>query len=384
MIVCMGNMIKRQKGISLINIILFLCIIICCVIIFWIFNNGQTDLDILGEVKEKSNVIKYDTTEENIKRNIVINSGSSSEDTNTMSNVTLNNSILIGNNYEENNQNEGKRFYYRQLNSIQKSMYDSIVNNIDKFVNGYEAIELDTNDSKAGDYFQTVWDAISLDRPDLFWIDTSKVSLVTTTTSLWGRTKYKYTIEPKDGASYFLDYYNNTSEVKEARRTLQSISDNIVQRANGSIKDKIKFVHDELVNRIEYNQVTHVNNANIYGALIQNKCVCEGYAEAFKFLLDKLDIPCVIIYGEGINESGEGEAHAWNYVKMEDDNWYAIDATWDDPIIIGNGYLSESRRYKYFLRGSENFLSTHYEDRDVSKTGQNFAYPALSKYDYKN
>jgi hypothetical protein len=35
------------------------------------------------------------------------------------------------------------------------------------------------------------------------------------------------------------------------------------------------------------------------------------------------------------SKSGTGEAHMWNEVQMENNNWYAVDVTWNDPIMAG-------------------------------------------------
>ncbi len=367
-------MIRKQKGISLINIILFICIIICVIILFWILGNS--------EVKEAyENVLN--SGEQTFTNTINISKMEEDNANINYTQVSISNSIS-GQfaNYENKTNNEGKRYYFKQLNSTEKSMYDTIASNTYKFIDGYGKIEFSVKDSNARSYFQTVWDAVSLDRPDLFWIDTQKVSLVTTTTSFLGKKNYKYTLEPKEGGSYFIDYFTKSSEVRAAKLAIEQITDDIIQRASGSTEDKIRFVHDELVNRIEYNQESNINNSNLYGAIIEGKCVCEGYAEAFKYILDKLEIPCVTIYGTGVDNNGEAEAHAWNYVKMDNGKWYAVDVTWDDPIIIGNGKLSDKSRYRYFLKGSDNFNSTHIEDGDVSQTGQTFKYPTLSKEDY--
>ena len=64
--------------------------------------------------------------------------------------------------------------------------------------------------------------------------------------------------------------------------------------------------------------------------------VCEGYARAFKCLCDKLSIPCILANGNAkSSKSGTGEAHMWNEVQMENSNWYAVDVTWNDPIMAG-------------------------------------------------
>ena len=62
------------------------------------------------------------------------------------------------------------------------------------------------------------------------------------------------------------------------------------------------------------------------------------------------------------NSTGNRESHAWNDVLI-DGKWYAVDVTWDDPIIVGgNGRLTNDLRYNYFLKGSDTFYSSHTED----------------------
>ena len=68
--------------------------------------------------------------------------------------------------------------------------------------------------------------------------------------------------------------------------------------------------------------------------------MCEGYAEAFKLLCDKEGIPCITVMG-----TGNGGAHKWNMVQMEDNEWYTLDVTWDDQ----SNYIY----YSYFLIGSD-------------------------------
>ena len=68
--------------------------------------------------------------------------------------------------------------------------------------------------------------------------------------------------------------------------------------------------------------------------------------------------------------------------QLENGNWYAIDVTWDDPIIYGGGSLTDESKYKYFLVGSDSLEGNHVEDHDVSGTGQNFNYPSLNKENY--
>ena len=149
------------------------------------------------------------------------------------------------------------------------------------------------------------------------------------------------------------------------------------------MKKKIKIVHDLLVDTIEYDMTAGKNIYNVYGALINKRAVCEGYARACKYILDDLDIPCIIACGIGQNSTGATETHAWNYVML-DGVWYALDVTWDDPVLIsGIGSVRPESRYKYYLKGSDEFFKDHFEDGNI--VGQSgFKYPSLSTSNYYN
>lgn len=75
-----------------------------------------------------------------------------------------------------------------------------------------------------------------------------------------------------------------------------------------------------------------------YGALINQKCVCQGYAEAYKRILDSQGISCEVICGK-IRSSAE--RHAWNIVSFNHKDYYHVDVTWD-------AQQMGSARYKYY------------------------------------
>ena len=136
-----------------------------------------------------------------------------------------------------------------------------------------------------------------------------------------------------------------------------------------------------MIDYLEYDSTISKDNIyNIYGALVNRCTVCEGYARSFKDIMDDLNIPCLIACGTGINSTGETESHAWNYVML-DGKWYAIDVTWDDPIIIGNGRVGDSIKYRYYLKGSNDFFTNHKEDGAIVGDA-NFRYPNLSVENY--
>ena len=312
--------------------------------------------------------------------------------------ISSNNTVINEEEYGyepiSNKENEATGYYYNQIPQPAKIMYNTILGNIDELKVGNGTIEFpdsvgdsvkEINGDIDDNYFQTAWDALSLENLDLFYIDTQNLSLSTKTTSVLGYETYSFTLEPRGGRTYYTSTFSNKEQVDSAIQEINSITDQILSNATGSTYDKVKYVHDWIVDNIEYDNDGIDNNDNIYGTFINRKVVCEGYAEGFKFLLDKLNIPCVLVYGDGYDSSGNIEAHAWNYVKMDDEKWYAVDTTWDDPLYIGNvtSSIRNSKKYIYFLKGATNFNESHINDGDVSGTGQNFKYPELSETDYK-
>ena len=155
-----------------------------------------------------------------------------------------------------------------------------------------------------------------------------------------------------------------------------------IESRDYSLYDKIRTMHDYIVENTEYDDtISRSNIYNMYGAFINQCAVCEGYSKAFKYAMDRLDLPCIIVCGTATNQSGNVESHAWNYVKI-DDAWYAVDATWDDPIIIGYGNATSKMRYHYFLIGSDEFFKDHLEDGTLVGDFR-FSYPQISTTKYK-
>ena len=358
---------KENKGNALITIILLTLIIACGLFIVLILGNDDNEIADIGNIEPIRNVIERHNT----KNEAIIE------------NVELSNSIKNNNTVSSNtSSNIGKRYYYNQLSSVGKSLYDDLVNNIQELKSGTQKIDFETKSANAGDSVQSALDALFLDRPEIFWIDILKISFATKTTTFLSKVNYNYYIEPKAGESnYLIDSLHTESQVKEAVEKVEERVNNIAARAIGSRYDKVKFVHDEIISNISYDESLGINSSNIYGALVENTCVCEGDAESFKAILDVLEIPCVIVYGDGIDSDGNTEAHAWNYVQMDDGKWYAVDTTWDDPIIIG-GNANGVDRYKYFLKGSATILENHKPNGDVSGVGEVFEYPTLSVTNY--
>lgn len=85
---------------------------------------------------------------------------------------------------------------------------------------------------------------------------------------------------------------------------------------------KLKFFHDYLVLNCE-NDTESPYSDTVYGALVQKKALCEGYAKAYSYLCNLAGIENFIVTGQTT------VPHMWNMVKL-DGNWYHVDVTWDN------------------------------------------------------
>ena len=285
------------------------------------------------------------------------------------------------------------KYYYNQLDSNAKKIYDKLESNIENIKTGNAVLDFDDefNDllnqeqgqAKLNEAYQSALDAFSLDNPEVYYIDvTNMVLMIYSRTNLFGTT-YTTAIEPVSGGDYLIDSIANKDDLNSKLAEIEYVKNSVVEQTSADDDyTKIKKIHDFLISHMEYDQtLERTNTRNIYGALVEKSVVCEGYADALKYLLDAVGIPCVEVVGTGTNSAGETEAHAWNYVQLNG-AWYAIDVTWDDPTIIGNGRVPKSTYTKYFLRGSKKFNDTHFANGQVSEGGRIFTYPALSEKDY--
>lgn len=97
----------------------------------------------------------------------------------------------------------------------------------------------------------------------------------------------------------------------------------------------VQALHDYLVRNCVYDR-SAVNEAaspsrTAYGALANGKAVCQGYSLAYKLLLRRAGVPAVYVGSDSMQ-------HAWNMVQMENNAWYHVDVTWDDPILHTSTY----------------------------------------------
>lgn len=161
------------------------------------------------------------------------------------------------------------------------------------------------------------------DHPEVFWLDDEEtLSFVT------------------DGETYLevtIGFSMTGEELKAAKDALENAVQTVLTGlpVDGNDFVKEEYFNDYLIDSVAYDdaaaaspEVAIGNEHNAYGALVEKKCVCDGFATAFMLLAERVGIESSIVFGT-TPESGENEFHAWNCVKIEDD-WYYLDITWND------------------------------------------------------
>lgn len=181
------------------------------------------------------------------------------------------------------------------------------------------------------------WDAIQIfyadilnEHPELFYV------------RAW--TGYSYREDTGKITILFFSYVGSTSEER------QLFIEKVEQAVEGIAQDmtdveKALVLHDYLAQNCAYAYSEYLagtlgeckNVYNAYGALVEGKAVCNGYALAYSALLRAVGITNDMCISRAMN-------HAWN-VALIDGEWYHVDVTWDDPVWNCEGLVTHS----YFL-----------------------------------
>lgn len=163
---------------------------------------------------------------------------------------------------------------------------------------------------------------------------------------------YTYSYTGQNIITIFTPGYYVFSNLTTAKNQYNTKVQSLTSGLTGSDYDKAKTLHDRLIQAVTY--TSSPNDQNPYGALVEGKAVCNGYARAYQHLLQTAGIPAWYVRGSSTNPTtGNPEDHAWNLVKL-DGQWYYTDITWDDQ----GSYTF----YAYFNITSQQLLTDHVID----------------------
>ncbi len=237
----------------------------------------------------------------------------------------------------------GDRYAYQQLGPEEQTVYDQIVETV---ANQAERASVSTESEKV---LERAYTAVMADYGEFFWVSGYRYNTYTSGDQVIGME-----ILPV----YTMDQTQREAEQRqvqeEASRWLGEVS------PQAGDYEKAKFVYETLIQRVDY-ALDAVESQNILSVFLYGETVCQGYAEAAAYLLQRLGIQCAVVTG-----TAQGEPHAWNLVRL-DGEYYYMDVTWGNST-----YLTEDEQekktvdYAYLNLTTEELMETHVADGQIS------------------
>ena len=239
-------------------------------------------------------------------------------------------------------------YTYHQLSAPEQALYLEI---LDALTAMSGEVSVSTLDSALLD---RVFEYVLNDHPELFYVE--------------GFQYTEHFIGDALTQITFAGTYSMTRD--EARRSLVDIEKTLSGcmhevPLNEDEYSTVKYLYEYLIDNTEYDKDAE-NNQNICSVFLGGRSVCQGYAKAMQYMLQKVGMQSVLVTGY----TGT-ERHAWNLVRVNG-CYYYLDPTWGDASYTYDG--SETRQaedavflppvnYDYFLVTTDELSKTHtFED----------------------
>ena len=220
---------------------------------------------------------------------------------------------------------------YAQMTAEAKRVYEAI----DEVVtNRKTGANLPTTDE---DILHKAWQAYQSDHGGMFWISGYKWNEHWKNDELVSLSFYPNYVFSEEDQQLYQGYINEKME-----SYLANIS------ADASDYEKAKYIYEMLIYNVTYNLAAK-ENQNILSVFLWDESVCSGFASAAQYLLEKLRIPCMIVYGQSM-----GENHAWNLAQL-DGEYYYLDTTWGNTASQNLNTCS----YEYLGLNDRQIAGTH-------------------------
>lgn len=196
--------------------------------------------------------------------------------------------------------------YYPQLTAHQQQLFDLIYHVV---LRGLERIELPA-DTRYEDALAAM-EAVLADCPELCALSGEGYTI-------------RYPLNSPELATAIIPCYcmeaSRQSELIQAAREMAA-------GAQGDDFAREWYLHDLLCRRAAYDDTAPARHS-AWGALMEGRAVCDGYARAMTLLCRLAGIRCGMVTGETLTPAGS-LPHAWNMLCI-DNAWTQLDVTLDD------------------------------------------------------
>lgn len=243
---------------------------------------------------------------------------------------------------------EASGYAYSKLDELEQLWYRDMEECLGSFGQEQKLSEAGFESGMDETDIDRIFQCVLCDHPELFYVE--------------GYSYTKYTRGEKTTSIEFSGRYTMDYDTAlERKAQIEAAAAEILAGIDTEASDyeKVKYVYDNLIRETDY-KLDSADNQNIYSVFINKASVCQGYAKATQYLLNRLGVECSLVLGT----VDTGEGHAWNLVKA-DGSYYYVDTTWGDASYqLGegetvSGYAMPEINYDYLCVTTAELFRTH-------------------------
>ena len=260
-------------------------------------------------------------------------------------------------------------YYYSQMTKDQQTLYDAMLMVADDPVDPNNIVvatlSVDPSSAAFADVFLTAYFGLLYDHAELFWLyNTIEDDILV------------YLPAAQPSTSSYQVYLCLDKVYENYEKQMNAFNDAVEDFLSDIDLDKedpeiVQQIHDKLIDMVAYNTPVMEDNTKAggqnfahtaYGALVEDSkgnphyAVCDGYSQAFVYLLQQVGINAAVIVGVAGDSMLNSGGHAWSVVELDGD-WYEIDSTWDDAGTLDEQVEEfkgvDELSYKYYTEALE-------------------------------